>query len=366
MFIQGNPRSIIILRALQLGDLICTVPAFRALRAACPDARITLVGLPWADGFVQRFSAYLDEFIEFPGWPGLPERDLQAEVVPTFLKKIQQRNFDLAIQMQGSGYLTNPVVSLFKARQTAGFFQPGQYQPEKSTFFPYPEGEHEIHIFLKLMKHLGIPSQGEDLEFPVSPKEQQDFLRLQRAYSLVPQNYVCLHPGARDAKRRWRPEKFAATGDTLARLGLQVVLTGTQSERSLTEAVAQHMRFPAVDLAGKTNMGSLALLIGSARLLVSNDTGVSHLAAALHVPSIILFNASEPGRWRPLDHHLHRVVLNAQRATPKDVIAEAQPFLAGLKRLSPSDLSRLGLRKSAVQRNPAERVLLKQEQPHAQ
>ena len=68
---QPGPENIVILRALPLGDLLSSVPAFRALRAALPDALITLVGLPFAAKFVKRFSAYLDHFISFPGFPGL-------------------------------------------------------------------------------------------------------------------------------------------------------------------------------------------------------------------------------------------------------------------------------------------------------
>src|SRR5215468_5686130 len=78
-------KNIVILRALQLGDLLCSVPAFRALRAAFPNANITLVGLPWAVMFVERFSAYLNDFVEFPGFPGFPEQRPNIAEFPYFL-----------------------------------------------------------------------------------------------------------------------------------------------------------------------------------------------------------------------------------------------------------------------------------------
>jgi ADP-heptose:LPS heptosyltransferase len=91
------PRRIVVLRALKLGDLLCSVPVFRALRGAWPDAEIVLVGLPWAKGFVERYSCYLDDFCEFPGYPGLPECTPQLARIPRFLLELQAEHFDLAI-----------------------------------------------------------------------------------------------------------------------------------------------------------------------------------------------------------------------------------------------------------------------------
>ncbi len=326
-FIGEAPHNILILRALQLGDLLCTVPAFRALRSAFPNAQITLVGLPWAETFVQRFSHYLDNFIAFPGWPGLPERKAQVAQIPEFLENLQQQHFDLALQMQGSGVITNPIIHLFEARQTAGYYQPGQYRPTGPGFIPYPAGEHEIRIFLRLMKTLGIPDQGEYLEFPISKDEQHSFSAFRLAHGLTSDQYICLHPGARFEGRRWTPDKFARVGDRLHQLGYRVVVTGTKAESRLTTAVCQAMRAPALDLTGQTDLGALAMLLQNARLLISNDTGVSHVAAALQTPSVVLFTVSDPGRWRPLNQELHRVIVNATKASPEEVLMEAESIL---------------------------------------
>ncbi len=79
-----------------------------------------LIGLPWARSFVARFSRYLDGFREFPGYPGLPERQPVLQRVPEFLAAMQAERFDLVLQMHGSGSVVNPLVTLFGARTRRG------------------------------------------------------------------------------------------------------------------------------------------------------------------------------------------------------------------------------------------------------
>jgi ADP-heptose:LPS heptosyltransferase len=119
---------------------------------------------------------------------------------------------------------------------------------------------------------------------------------------------VCLHPGARDPAKRWPVEHFARLGDALHGAGLEVVLTGSGDERALTATLARAMRAPTINCAAPVSIGAIAALLSRARLLVSNDTGVSHVAAALRLPSVVVFMSTDPRRWAPLDANRHRVV----------------------------------------------------------
>ncbi len=323
---QAGTKHIVVLRALQLGDMLNAVPAFRALRAAFPDSRIALVGLPWSQDFVRRLHAYLDEFIHFPGMPGFPEQTTDIAQFPYFLKEMQAGNFDLAIQMQGSGTISNSLVSLWGAKQYAGFYKPGLYRPNKDYFLEYPEQEPEVWRHLRLMEFLGIPAQGDDLEFPLFEEDWKELDRIREDYGLHA-DYVCIHPGARKQERRWPVENFAEVADGLAALGFQVVLTGTREESNLTGAVAQRMKTPARDLAGKTSLGTLAALISKAHLVISNDTGISHVAVAVKTPSLILFSASDMGRWAPKNTYLHKVVWPASNTTAAEALARAESHL---------------------------------------
>ncbi len=303
---------IAVLRALQLGDLLCAVPALRALRQEYPAARVTLVGLPWAREFAARFRRYLSDFLEFPGFPGLPERPAEARAIPAFFSKVRAAGFDLIVQMHGSGEITNPLAVLMGARRTAGFYRAGRYCPDQERYVEWRDDEHEVLRYLRLMERLGVPPRGNALEFPLHERDWKEWsdLGLQRdAYALV-------HAGAQLASRRWPPERFAQVADALAKEGLKVVLTGVAGEKEIVARVRQGMRAAAVDLAGRTTLGGLGALVARARVVVANDTGISHIAAALQAPSVIVASGSDPRRWAPLDRRLHRVLWHPTDCRP--------------------------------------------------
>ena len=290
-----------VFRALVLGDMLCATPALRTLRAAWPQAEITLIGLPWAEALVGRLPT-LDKFIAFPGHAGLPERAADAAAWPAFIDEVRARRFDLLLQMHGSGGLTNPLVAGWGPRRCAGFATPGAWRPDPALCAPWPERGHEIERLLSLTDRLGLPRQGLHLDFPLREDERDEVA------SRWPGPHVCLHPGAQLASRRWRPERFAALGDLLASRGYEVLITGTAGEAAIANEVASAMRAPAQVLAGQTTLWTLGALIERAALLVCNDTGVSHIAAALGTPSVVVSLGAEVSRWAPLDRRRHRVL----------------------------------------------------------
>lgn len=314
--------------------MLCVVPALRALRSALPEAAVTLIGLPWARAFVERFPNYLDDFIPFPGYPGLAEGSGDPREIVAFFAAAQEKRFDLALQMHGSGGITNPVALLLGARRTAGFYEPGHYCPDPDRFIPFPADEPEVCHHLRLLAFLGIPPGGADLEFPIHLSDREALHALSEARDLRTGTYICIHPGFNTPARRWTPVEFAVVADGLAARGFRIVLTGTAKEADLTRAVAAAMRTRPVDLAGRTNLGMLAALYADARLLICNDTGVSHLAAAVRLPSIVIFASPDTRRWAPLDRVRHRAVW---QVTPAAVLDEADDLLGCQSPASPSN-----------------------------
>ncbi|UOE52422.1 glycosyltransferase family 9 protein [Mucilaginibacter sp. SMC90] len=299
-------KKIGIFRALQLGDLLCTIPAIRALRRAYPHAEIILLGLPWAKGFTKRFDHYFDRFFHFPGYPGLPEQDFDVKIFPAFIDRMQAEQFDLLLQMQGSGSVVNPMMELFGARHVAGFKTDGHYAPDNGLFLDYPNYGSEIDRHIALMEHLGIANLGNELEFPLS---EADLVELGQLNLLIePQRYVCIHPGSRGSWRQWPVNYFAALADFCIDQSYHAVITGTNDETDITNAVISQMKNTAIDTTGKTSLGAVGALIRDAALLISNCTGVSHLAAAFKTPSVVISMDGEPHRWGPLDTYRHRTI----------------------------------------------------------
>jgi ADP-heptose:LPS heptosyltransferase len=307
MVLHPAPRSVAVFRALNLGDLLCSIPALRVLRKALPDAWIALVGLDSARPVVERYRNYLDELILFPGHSAFPEQEARPSELPAFYRRMRARGFDLVLQMHGSGTQSNAVASAMAARDWAGFV-PDAGQQSAGRLLAWPDDQPEVRRYLSLMAFLGLPEGSAELEFPLDrdDREQADALAAQAGLDL--NRSIFIHAGARLESRRWPAERYAAVAEALEKEGWQIAITGSRDEESLAQGLAQRLSPRAVNLCGRTSLGALASLLQRSRLLICNDTGLSHIAAAVAAPSVVIASGSDVARWAPLNTKLHAVL----------------------------------------------------------
>lgn len=272
--------KIAVFRPLGLGEVLQMVPALRALDAAYPAAHVTLVGAARARPLALRLRRYVDGYLEFPGFPGIPG-PANLNALPAFFDQARAARFDLALQMQGSGELANPLIVLMGAARTAGHYRFGRFCPDPRRYLPWRDEESEVDRSLRLVGHVGAPAKGTQLEFPLYEGDLRDASRFGA------DGHALLHPDAGPGAS-WTPARFAELGDALAAEGLPVALTGTACSGALTRAVKEAMREPALDLAGRTTLGSFGALVMRARLMVTAHPGVAVLAAATRTPAVLI------------------------------------------------------------------------------
>ena len=271
----GCPRAVA-LRPLGLGDLLTGVPAIRAMRTAVPHHRLVLAttaALAPIAGLIEAVDEVLPaRELEPLDWTGPPP--------------------ELAVDLHGKGPASHVVVADLQPGRLLTFGSPGYPGPRW-----YPD-EHEVRRWCRLVSEgLDVPADPDalDLAVPAVPPLVADA-------SVV-------HPGAAFPARRWPAQRFAAVARHLAGAGHDVRITGGPAEVELARSVAAAAGLgdDAV-LAGRTSTLELAAVVAAARVVVSGDTGVAHLATAYRRPSVVLFGPVSPQLWGPPRRPQHVVL----------------------------------------------------------
>jgi ADP-heptose:LPS heptosyltransferase len=301
--------KIAVLRANALGDYVFCLPALESLRVAYPYAEIVLLGAPWHDRFLAGRPGPVDRVMVVPAVPGIrrpvPKDPMPPETLETFAAKARGEGFDLALQLHGGGRNSNPLVVGLGARVSAGLRAPDA--PALDRWIPYAYYQPEVFRYLEVVGLVGAP--------PVSyePRLRPTAAERAEAGALVGEPdtpWVVLHPGATDPRRRWPPERFAAVGDAASGAGARVLITGTPSEAELVETVRTAMRAPARSLVGALSTGGLVALLADSAVVVANDTGPLHVAAAAGAATVGLFWVGNFINGAPVSRARHRPLVS--------------------------------------------------------
>lgn len=261
--------TILVLRALGLGDFLTGLPALRGLAAAFPGHRLVLAAPAWIAP-VAKLSGTVDEILEV------------AELEP-----IDPINVDIAANLHGRGPQSHRILTNLRPRRLIAFAHPDV--PATKGFPRWEPEEHEVTRWCRMLGVFSIPCDPSRLDLPNPPPAPAR----DRGATIV-------HPGGKSLSRRWPEERWVEVVRHEVRSGRRVLLTGSSAERGLCLTIATAAGVPASDVrAGSTTLEQLVALVASAGRVVCPDTGVAHLATALRTPSVVLFGPTPPALWGP-------------------------------------------------------------------
>ncbi len=306
-------EKVVLVRASRIGDFICAVPAFKALRAALPSARIALIGLPFVRDLCARLPS-VDRFIPFGGFPGIAEQFFKPARAVRFFSRIQSEKYDCAVQMHGTGVFSNTYTLMLGARLSAGFIREGDSPGMLDAAFAMPGSGHEIQRLLAFTRFLGAPAVAEAPDFPLLDRDRAkaDVLLADAAPP-----YIGVHLFARKPEKCWPDERFMEAARRL-RAGYHgtVILLGGRDNSTAARIVAGRIGPLCLDLTGMTSIGTLGAVIDRLAVLLTNDSGPAHIAYALGTPTVTIFGETDPERWGPPAHGPFRVIKRVLPCAP--------------------------------------------------
>ncbi|MGH2449201.1 MAG: glycosyltransferase family 9 protein [Chloroflexota bacterium] len=306
-----NAHRILAIRLDNLGDIIMTGPALRAIKENLPGAEITLLGgsagpaastlLPWIDDCMVHRGIWQDIG---SGYRFEPEQDFRL------IERLRERRFDAAFiftSFKQTPHVPAYLCYLAGIQRRVGESLEFGGLALTDTVTGTPEWEHQVERNLRLVRIVGMRVDDSRLAVDI-PAEEVLVAERRLAELGVERPYIVIHPGATAAARRYPPERFGAVAAVLSARGWPVLLTGSERERDLVEAVAAAAP-GARSVAGRTSLGAFAALMAAASLVICNNTLAMHLADALDVPLVALFAGTDrESQWAPrsTDHVLLR------------------------------------------------------------
>jgi ADP-heptose:LPS heptosyltransferase len=307
-------KKIAVLRANGVGDFVFALPALHALKDAYPEAELVLLGLPWHVDFLAGRPSPIDRVIPVPFAKGIREEEgveEDEELIDRFHAAMRDEGFDLGIQMHGGGRFSNPFIFKTGPRFTIGLRTPDADAPDR--WVPYVYFQPEILRFLEVVALVGATPLSLQPHLAVTERDKREALAV---IDTGDAPIVALVPGAGDGRRRWPPEKFAALGDRLAREGARVVVPGVATERAIIGRLVRTMNEPVEDLCGRLSLGGLVGLLSQCNLVVGNDSGPLHLAAAVNTPTVGIYWCGNLINAGPVTRSAHRPVLSWRLECP--------------------------------------------------
>ena len=305
-FRPENIKRVVVRSTNWVGDALMTIPALRELRRLLPNAHLTLATRPWAKGLFE--DADLVDDLLISNRRGLGS--VVSQVVAW-----RKGRFDLAVVFPNA-FEAALIPAIARIPFRVGYATDGR-SALLTNPLPLPEwrsSKHEVFYYLNIIGELerlldpkqtgtqNVMENQPDAFLRISETRQIEALAMLRAFGIRDSRpLVALCPGSINSRaKRWPAERYAALADSLIeKLNAEVLLIGSPEELDVSLELSRSMRNKVFNLTGKTDLSQIAAVLSCVDLLVTNDTGPAHLAAALGRPTLVIFGPTNPLTTRP-------------------------------------------------------------------
>jgi ADP-heptose:LPS heptosyltransferase len=267
---RGTPPTLLVLRALGLGDFLTALPALRALAEAFPRHR-RLLAAPLALEPLACLTGVVDAVVDV------------VRLAPFALT----RPPDIAVNLHGRGPQSHRVLLATRPRSLVAFAHPEVAGTARAP--RWRAEEHEVDRWCRLLVGHGIAADPTRLDLAPPPVPAPP----------AAVGATLIHPGAAHEARRWPADRWSALARAETAAGRRVIITAGAGEIDLARAVAHRAGLDAGVVHSGADLVQLAAVVGAAARVVVGDTGVAHLATALGTPSVVLFGPTPPAMWGP-------------------------------------------------------------------
>lgn len=303
---ESVPKRILLVRLERLGDLLMTMGAIRAVRGLAREAEIHLVVGSWNEP-IARLVGGIDQ-IQILDVPWMVRDGAGSGLAALFrtVRYWRSRSYDLAIVFEGD-IRTNLLAALSGAVRRVGFGMAGG-GPVLTDVVEHDGGAHTAVNALRLVERAfdqPIGSLGAWFQppWPTLTLSGEAMGQAERFLADTRPPLIGIHASGGRAIKQWDPSRFAAVAERLALAhGATIVMTGTTADRSIVDDVKREIDpgVPVIDVAGQTDVLTLAAVLAHLSVFVTADTGPMHLAAAVGAPVVAIFGPSDSERYAPL------------------------------------------------------------------
>ena len=302
-------RKILIRGPNWVGDSVLAIPAMKAVRARFPDAEITLLVRPWVAGLFSS-APFVDKV-----WSEEKPSGLGDWIRIT--RDMRNRHFDLALLLPNS-FESALMMFLGRVPERIGYATDGRQWMLTNAVTADSNVGHQVNYYLNLAKVLSATADRPSIEIEATGEERESARTLLAAEGIPRTSpFIVLNPGAAyGSAKRWHEDRFATVADKLAgELRSDVAIIGSEAERPIADQIRDRLKTTTAVLSGKTSLEMLIGVLAESSLMITNDSGPMHIAAALGVPTVAIFGSTDEKATGPYGPRT-RIVKHAVDCSP--------------------------------------------------